>query len=904
MVGTGKSTWINAVVSSVETSKFSKFHIGHSAESETEGIWVYPYPLKLSSGAQLMILDLEGMGGIKNNENQQITKMVLDKLYALGMLFSSVFVIHTHVRPDQGSIESLKNAFNLLIKQKKELGVNIPKIYLLCRDSDKVNVKDEHSDLKSLLQKSCNLDEALLSNLIIMGRPKPPEEWLKTHNHQCLVGMPYLETIKNLLRDISYSIKEDAPNKDPIRIDKFCTFLHKCGSLINSENFSKFFKGVLDLEVFELLLPFKEECISKFEMESLTLSKSFTGTVEELKGELENMRKAIIQDYDKKVAENLSLSANCPVLTNFRSQVVASLKTDMVVLHFIEMRNMKNLMQQLESDILKKEQMQKKALEKLQQNQETLKTQYNSLLQETNDKLSVLEEKNQQLVSNLEKYKELLVSFTEKQKLETKKVVDSTNEQLTKEIEIFLSEGTSDQIELFRQAFEAKLEDMKQARKTINNNEKEEKSKVASEQWNLAMHLYDQGLVEEAKPHFRFAADAGHGDASFFLAVHYFSPPTEQMKRAYIHFLQKAIDNNCSDIDTASRMLNELNLPLVEEWTCCICNHKNNKEGNCEVCKVPQPNKNEEIEKSNQRVKNEEAKIQGGLNLQELLKNTKDTDFLSSISLIINNCQEINRVELNDNAKYAYSHWDTDELNGMTKSEKAAIYLYTMSFSTTPLFLILNEALRGKDPAKVSPFLPYTSLLIQAVKKSKTYSGIVWRAFTNVDVSSLYDKGSTINWSAFTSCSTDISVCGTNFFVKEKGKNTLFNIQLKVGYDISELSAFPLESEILVLPGTYFKVIDKLEVSSHLTIIQLEQCEKPGLPLGIPDISNTDNKIKEHISNDNRIREPRPLPVPPRPPARQENLPKPNIKPPSAPMPTPKPLPKSNSKPKENCIIS
>ena len=86
-VGTGKSTWMNSLVYELNKSdrskiEFSNFSIGHGNKTHTEGLWVYPYSFRLEkcSDVQIMLCDMEGMGGLKDMDEKEL-ESGLKKLY-------------------------------------------------------------------------------------------------------------------------------------------------------------------------------------------------------------------------------------------------------------------------------------------------------------------------------------------------------------------------------------------------------------------------------------------------------------------------------------------------------------------------------------------------------------------------------------------------------------------------------------------------------------------------------------------------------------------------------------------------------------------------------------------------------------------------------------------------------
>ena len=78
-----------------------------------------------------------------------------------------------------------------------------------------------------------------------------------------------------------------------------------------------------------------------------------------------------------------------------------------------------------------------------------------------------------------------------------------------------------------------------------------------------------------------------------------------------------------------------------------------------------------------------------------------------------------------------------------------------------------------------------------------------WRAIAE-NICDSYAVGSRHIWWGFSSCSTDKNMAME--FLKDAQEKTLFQIYFKVGYDISHLSAFPKEKEVLLPPARYLQV--------------------------------------------------------------------------------------------------
>jgi hypothetical protein len=95
-----------------------------------------------------------------------------------------------------------------------------------------------------------------------------------------------------------------------------------------------------------------------------------------------------------------------------------------------------------------------------------------------------------------------------------------------------------------------------------------------------------------------------------------------------------------------------------------------------------------------------------------------------------------------------------------------------------------------------------------ALKKLPTYEGPVVRG-TDLppEVLDQYQPGQVVTESAFTSTTTDPAVARSPTFTG----NVEFRIMSSSGRDISSLSMFPHEQEILFPPDTEFEVISRTE---------------------------------------------------------------------------------------------
>lgn len=149
-------------------------------------------------------------------------------------------------------------------------------------------------------------------------------------------------------------------------------------------------------------------------------------------------------------------------------------------------------------------------------------------------------------------------------------------------------------------------------------------------------------------------------------------------------------------------------------------------------------------------------------------------------------------------------HYPND--HKLTRDEAAAVYLYTMEWTanTESLYSIFNRDLRTKDRSKMRVWLPFLKLLMVALDKLPSKRITIFRGL-RTDVSKFYTEGKEFVWASATSCTRSINMA-CNFFANSNERCTMFRIDVMNGKDISALSHFKLEEEVLLRPGTRFRV--------------------------------------------------------------------------------------------------
>ena len=169
--------------------------------------------------------------------------------------------------------------------------------------------------------------------------------------------------------------------------------------------------------------------------------------------------------------------------------------------------------------------------------------------------------------------------------------------------------------------------------------------------------------------------------------------------------------------------------------------------------------------------------------------------------------------------------------DGLNTNESAAIHLYTMQWEepNVSLYTKLNNILRSERREPLKPWFRYLKLVLTALYKLPSLKSVVWRGVRG-NLSDQYDEDHI--WWGFSSCTESVEVMEQ--FLGKTGVRTLFNIECTNGKAIKSHSFYKKESEILLLPGTYFCVVGKWSPAKDLHIIHLRETPAPRLYLEPP----------------------------------------------------------------------
>ena len=162
--------------------------------------------------------------------------------------------------------------------------------------------------------------------------------------------------------------------------------------------------------------------------------------------------------------------------------------------------------------------------------------------------------------------------------------------------------------------------------------------------------------------------------------------------------------------------------------------------------------------------------------------------------------------------------------DGLTPDESASIHLYTMEWSEghQSLYTLFNQKLRAEQRNELKSWFSYMKLFFTALYKLLSLKNVVWRGIRE-DLSQSYKKDCI--WWGVSSCTETMDVLEK--FVGQSGVRTIFMIECINGKKIKSHSFYKDENEIILMPGTYLRVISKWSPAKDLHMIQLREETPP-----------------------------------------------------------------------------
>ena len=200
-------------------------------------------------------------------------------------------------------------------------------------------------------------------------------------------------------------------------------------------------------------------------------------------------------------------------------------------------------------------------------------------------------------------------------------------------------------------------------------------------------------------------------------------------------------------------------------------------------------------------------------------------DFRSAIDLCINGI--IEEAIKHESDSETEAKWMAEKLEECkTKAKHDAtefcVHLYTReSF----LYKVLNMALRNVDQSKLHTLGPFCFLIREYLRYRASFVGTVYRGvyLTSDHIRSYKEAvGTWRSWSSYTSTSKRRKM-------SEIRGNTLFIIEImdaelspQRAFDLSAISQFPEEEEVLLLAGTSFQIMSVEQDYQQKYIIQIK----------------------------------------------------------------------------------
>ena len=181
-------------------------------------------------------------------------------------------------------------------------------------------------------------------------------------------------------------------------------------------------------------------------------------------------------------------------------------------------------------------------------------------------------------------------------------------------------------------------------------------------------------------------------------------------------------------------------------------------------------------------------------------------------------------------SKAAWAKWKCENppAHNLTADQSAAVILYSMQWDPEEkcLFVVLNRTLRDENRGQLKPWFRYLKLLLTALGRLPSSTPIVYRGVKR-DLKQEYQKGKTVVWWGFSSCTRTMDVLKNDLFLGAKGPRTLFTIECASGRDIEKHSAFSFEDETLLPPARQFQVVSCLPQGDDLYLVHLRETPSP-----------------------------------------------------------------------------
>ena len=187
--------------------------------------------------------------------------------------------------------------------------------------------------------------------------------------------------------------------------------------------------------------------------------------------------------------------------------------------------------------------------------------------------------------------------------------------------------------------------------------------------------------------------------------------------------------------------------------------------------------------------------------------------------------------------------------NLLTQDERASIQLYTMQPLVSHL---LNEALRKDDRQCLLPWFSFLKLLLAALWKLDSVQRTIWRGAKD-SLGAQFQKGKKFFWWGIASCTSSRKIFETTEFTGNISVRTLFQIDSLDARDIRNYSHYESQEEHLLLPCSYFEVLEVIDTIDDLCIVHVRQQEPPMALIKPPLVIACSTETKRDESEGQKI---------------------------------------------------
>ena len=144
----------------------------------------------------------------------------------------------------------------------------------------------------------------------------------------------------------------------------------------------------------------------------------------------------------------------------------------------------------------------------------------------------------------------------------------------------------------------------------------------------------------------------------------------------------------------------------------------------------------------------------------------------------------------------------------------------------------------------------YLKNLMNGLKAMPYYRGTVYRGFKDYRDLKIYQKGKLVTWTTVSALSRNRTTA--KGFSNSAG--TLFEVEVFSARDISSVSVYTTEEEVIMLPHSCFEVTDVIEKSGEAVLVKLKEVPTPRAPKVVfwtDDNPENNHTIAKQIENNN-----------------------------------------------------